>query len=277
MFHEGEEYETRDKPTTNAHSPFRINRNVQVTGEIAIGNRKKKKENWIPCYCGRKDSLLHVESVAIAVPLSKSIKTGQWFYFGVFDSIWLKIVDAVSSVIVFDGNVNCLSSGCTVDPRRPRKTKWTSVCGSIIYLFVIFPMGEKTIFVINDFCPSRRIRAKRKSCGFSAIFWNVNYPIPRRNIWQSFGQTKLFLFSRSLNLELLLSITFFFLFLFPFFLFDFLASCFDLLPMVYGAIRWLFSSLDRIMRESCAAAPVLSIVRYYTRLLTILCKICVIG
>lgn len=43
MFHEGEEYETRDKPTTNAHSPFRIIRNVQVTGEIAIGNRKKKR------------------------------------------------------------------------------------------------------------------------------------------------------------------------------------------------------------------------------------------
>lgn len=50
MFHEGEEYETRDKPTTNAHSPFRINRNVQVTGEIAIGNRKKKE--------GKLDSVL---------------------------------------------------------------------------------------------------------------------------------------------------------------------------------------------------------------------------
>lgn len=195
MFQEGEEYKTRDKPTTNVHSPFRIIRNVQVTGEIAIGNRKKKKENRIQCYCERKDSLLHVESVAIAVPLSKSIKTGQWFYFGVFDSVWLKIVDAVSSVIVFDGNVNCLSSGCTLDPRRPRKTKWTSVRGSIIYLFVIFPMGEKTIFVINDFCPSRRIPAKRKSCGFSAIFWNVNCPIPRRNIYsKASGKRNYFFF-----------------------------------------------------------------------------------
>lgn len=44
MFHEGEEYKTRDKPTTNVHSPFRIIRNVQVTGEIAIGNRKKERK-----------------------------------------------------------------------------------------------------------------------------------------------------------------------------------------------------------------------------------------
>lgn len=43
MFDEEEEHKPRDKPTTNAHSPSRIIRNVEVTGEIAIGNRKKGK------------------------------------------------------------------------------------------------------------------------------------------------------------------------------------------------------------------------------------------
>lgn len=43
MFDEGEEYKPRDKPTANVQSPFRIIRNVEVTGEIAVGNRKKGK------------------------------------------------------------------------------------------------------------------------------------------------------------------------------------------------------------------------------------------
>ena len=156
-------------------------RNVEVTGEIAIGNRKKRKTGFNAIvdvkirYCTWNSSrlLCHYRN---------QLKQDNDFISAFSIRLGLKIVDAVSSVIVFDGNVNCLSSGCTVDPRRPRKTKWTSVRGSIIYLFVIFPMGGKTIFVINDFCSNRRIRAKRKSCGFNTIFWNVNYPISHRNI-----------------------------------------------------------------------------------------------